>query len=182
LLLARLSRDNVDALLRATFTLSRPIRMEFLEPLYAVTEGNPFFVEETLKALHTSAERVVATAEWDRQPLSILHLPRSVLIAVQRRLDQLSPAAREILTLAAIAGRRFDFRLLQALTPHTETVLIRLMKELIGAQLVVEESADLFAFRHALTQQAVATNLLARERRALHHAIAEAMEKRFSNA
>src|SRR5262249_17807643 len=97
--------------------------------------------------------------------------------AVQRRLDQLSPQAREILTLAAIAGRRFDFRLLQELTEHTETSLIRLIKELIGAQLVVEESADLFAFRHALTQQAVASNLLARERRAVHRAIAEAMER-----
>lgn len=177
LLLTRLSRADIDALLRATFRLSRPVHAEFLEPLYAVTEGNPFFVEETLKAVHASAELVVANEAWERQPLSILHLPRSVQIAVQRRLDQLSPQAREVLTIAAIAGRRFDFRLLQELTEHTETSLIRLMKELIGAQLVVEESADLFAFRHALTQQAVATNLLARERRALHRAIAEAMER-----
>jgi DNA-binding CsgD family transcriptional regulator/tetratricopeptide (TPR) repeat protein len=182
LLLPHLSRDDIAALLRATFTLSRPVRMEFLEPLYAVTEGNPFFIEETLKALHASAELVVATAETNHQPLSILHLPRSVQIAVQRRLDQLSPEAREILTLAAITGRRFDFRLLQALTVHTESVLIRLMKELIGAQLVVEESADLFTFRHALTQQAVATNLLARERRALHYAIAEAMERLYQDS
>src|SRR4029078_11862565 len=124
--------------LRATFKLTRPVHPEFLEPLYAVTEGNPFFVEETLKALHASAKLVVANEAWDRQPLSILHLPRSVQIAVQRRLDQLSPQAREIITLAAIAGRRFDLCLLQALTKHTETILIRLIKELIGAQLVVE--------------------------------------------
>jgi DNA-binding CsgD family transcriptional regulator len=181
LLLPRLNRADIDALLRATFKLTRPAHAEFLDPLYAVTEGNPFFVEETLKALQASAELVVANQGWDGQPLSILHLPRSVQIAVQRRLDQLSPQAREILTLAAIAGRRFDFRLLQELTEHTEASLIRLMKELIGAQLVVEESADLFAFRHALTQQAVATNLLARERRALHRAVAEAMERLYQD-
>jgi DNA-binding NarL/FixJ family response regulator len=181
LLLPRLNRADIDALLRATFKLTRPVRAEFLEPLYAVTEGNPFFLEETLKALHASTELVVANEGWDRQPLSVLQLPRSVQIAVQRRLDQLSPQAREILTIAAIAGRRFDFRLLQELTEHTETTMIRLIKELIGAQLVVEESADLFAFRHALTQQAVATNLLARERRALHRAIAEAMERLYQN-
>jgi predicted ATPase len=87
LLLTRLSRADIDALLRATFTLSQPVHAEFLEPLYAVTEGNPFFVKETLKALHASAELVIADAEWDRQPLSILHLPRSIQIAVQRRLD-----------------------------------------------------------------------------------------------
>ena len=105
MLLPRLSRADIDALLRATFKLTWPVHAEFLEPLYAVTEGNPFFVEETLKALHASAELVVANEAWDRQPLSILHLPRSVQIAVQRRLEQLSPQAREILTLAAIAER-----------------------------------------------------------------------------
>lgn len=181
LLLSRLSRTEIDALLRATFTLARPVRPQWLEPLYAVTEGNPFFVEETLKALQLSAEVVAANAEWDGQPLSILHLPRSVQIAVQRRLDRLSPQAREILTLAAIAGRRFDFRLLQELTEQTEVVLIQLMKELISAQLVVEESADLFAFRHALTQQAVAADLLARERRALHAVIARVMERLYQD-
>jgi DNA-binding CsgD family transcriptional regulator len=48
---------------------------------------------------------------------------------------------------------------------------------LIAAQLVVEESADTFAFRHALTRQAIYTGLLARERRALHRQVADALER-----
>ena len=67
--------------------------------------------------------------------------------------------------------------MLQELTGYDERVLISLMKELIRAQLVVEESADSFAFRHALTRQAVEAELLARERRALHRTIAEALER-----
>ena len=54
------------------------------------------------------------------------------------------------------------------------------MKELIAAQLVIEESAEQFAFRHALTRQAIYTDLLARERRALHKAIAETMEHTYA--
>ena len=43
-----------------------------------------------------------------------------------------------MITLAAVAGRRFDFDLLRELTGYDERVLISLMKELIKAQLVVE--------------------------------------------
>ncbi|HYB00023.1 MAG TPA: tetratricopeptide repeat protein, partial [Ktedonobacteraceae bacterium] len=56
-----------------------------------------------------------------------------------------------------------------------------LMKELITAQLVVEESAEQFAFRHALTRQAVYAELLARERKALHLTIAETIESLYAS-
>ena len=48
---------------------------------------------------------------------------------------------------------------------------------MIAAQLVIEESADQFAFRHALTQQAISAELLVRERQALHRTLAEALEQ-----
>jgi len=86
-----------------------------------------------------------------------------------------------VLTLAAVAGRRFDFDLLRALTGHDEAALVRLIKQLINAQLVVEESAEVFAFRHALTRTAVEADLLARERRALHRVIADALERRVAD-
>src|SRR5205085_8517984 len=85
--------------------------------------------------------------------------------------------ARELLALAAVAGRRFDFTLLQRVMQRDEHQLLLLIKELIDAQLVVEESDELFAFRHALTRQAIYTELLARERKALHRTIAITMEQ-----
>jgi DNA-binding CsgD family transcriptional regulator len=179
--LASLSIDDVDAQIRAIFTLRRPLGMDFLAAIYAVTEGNPFFVEETLKSLLATGDIVATAGAWAAKPFSELRLPRSVQLAVQRRLDQVSQAAREVLTLAAIAGRRFDFDLLQRLTGHDEAELVQLIKQLIGAQLVVEESADVFAFRHALTRTAVEADLLARERRALHRRIAEALEQRYAD-
>jgi len=87
---------------------------------------------------------------------------------VQQRTDLLSRDARRVSILAAVAGRRFDFALLQALTKHDEDQLLTLIKELIAAQLVVEESEEQFAFRHALTRQAIYADLLVRERKAPH--------------
>jgi len=58
-----------------------------------------------------------------------------------------------------------------------ERELLSILKELIGAQLVVEETDDRFAFRHALTRQAVYADLLGRERRALHAEVLAALEQ-----
>jgi tetratricopeptide (TPR) repeat protein len=181
LVLLPLGRHEVDAMLRAIFGLQRPVRADFLEALHALTEGNPFFIEEVLKSLMAAGEIFYAGGAWDRLPVHALHIPRTVQVAVRRRLEQLSPEARQVLSLAAVAGRRFDFGLLQALTQHDEADLLALIKESIVAQLVVEESADTFAFRHALTQQAVSAGLLARERRALHKAIGDTIERCYAD-
>jgi predicted ATPase len=119
---------------------------------------------------------------WERKALSELHIPRSVQDAVQQRTDRLGENARQVLILAAVAGRRFDFALLQHLTRQDEGQLLQSMKELIAAQLVVEESEEQFAFRHALTRQAVYAELLVRERRALHRSIAETIERLYAPA
>lgn len=55
--------------------------------------------------------------------------------------------------------------------------LARQMTQLTDAQLVEAQSADEYAFRHALTHEAVYGTLLVRERRRYHQAIAEALEQ-----
>src|SRR5260370_34655319 len=180
ILLARLTREEVEAMLQALFARPRSARVELADLLYTLTEGNPFFVEEILKSLMASGEIVYANSRGPRKELRELHIPRSVQDAVQQRTDQLSESARRVLILAAVAGRRFDFALLQALTRHDEDHLLQLFKELMAAQLVVEESGEQFAFRHALTQQAVYADLLVRERKALHRRVAETIERLYA--
>jgi predicted ATPase len=155
--LTRLDRDEVAAMLRAVFQLDQPVRQHLLEAIYALTEGNPFFVEELLRSLVAAGDIANVDGSWDFKPLNQLRLPRTVHDAVQRRTDRVSPEARQVLVLAAVAGRRFDFELLRSLSGRDEADLLGLMKELIAAQLVVEveKRGDQFAFRHALTRQAV---------------------------
>src|SRR5438876_10223826 len=180
--LAHLPRSDVDAMLRAIFNLQRTIHSESLDALYGLTEGNPFFIEEILKSLITAGGIFYTHESWERKPLGEVHIPRSVQHAVEQRTARLSYHARRVLILAAVAGRRFDFALLQQLTQHGEQQLLTLMKELIAAQLVVEESEEQFAFRHALTRQAVYADLLVRERKALHRRITETMERLYASS
>jgi predicted ATPase len=178
--LSRLAPAEVDAMLRAIFDQPQPIRPDFLHAIYDLTDGNPFFIEEVIRSLIAAGGIFQAGGRWERRALAQLEIPRSVQDAVLRRSAQLSPAASKALRLAAVAGRRFDFEVLRALTGDDEARLLDAVHELVAAQLVTEESADRFAFRHALTRQAVYAAMLARERRLLHRAVAEVMERLYA--
>ncbi|HSU93413.1 MAG TPA: AAA family ATPase [Gemmatimonadaceae bacterium] len=173
---------HVAAMLSAIFGPESAFEPTFVGKLHALTEGNPFFVEEVLKALIVDGDLVHADGSWRARPLDHVRVPRTAAEAVGRRLAGLSEAAREVLSVAAVAGRRFDFELIKALTSYGETELLSLMKELVAAQFVTEESADRFAFRHALTREAIRTRLFARERVALHRAIATALERQAADS
>lgn len=175
--LARLTRSDVEAMLSAIFDLPSTTRSELLNALYPLTEGNPFFVEEVLTSLQADGGIFYAEGAWRSKALEKLHIPRSVQAAVQQRAERLSEEARRLLTLAAVAGRRFEVDLLLAVTRQSEEQFLHLLKELIAAQLVVEESGEQFAFRHALTRYGIYEQLLKRERKALHRTLAEAMER-----
>ncbi len=170
-----LDLEAVSAMLASIFELPRPPRREFARAIARLTDGNPLFVEETLSALvqsgQLSREGVLREKPW----LVRLEIPRSVQLAVAQRLPSLDPDARSVLEIASVIGQRFDFGMLASLTGQDFERLLGLMRTLVDAQLVVEESVDVFAFRHSLTRQAIYRGLLARERLAIHGQIADAL-------
>jgi DNA-binding CsgD family transcriptional regulator len=178
LALTPLARDDIDAMLRSIFRLDRPIRARFLADLAALTEGNPFFIEEVLSAFQTGDAPDVVGEGANAAFAGGIHIPQSVQDATLRRLARVSSSAQRVLRLAAVAGRRFDFALLQELAELDEAELLRLVKELVVAGLVVEESSEVVAFRHALTRQTVYAQFLVRERVALHRKVAEVLAGR----
>jgi DNA-binding NarL/FixJ family response regulator/Tfp pilus assembly protein PilF len=161
--LQRLTRTEVDAMLRSIFAQHQAIPTGLLESMYALTEGNPFYIEEVLKSLIASGEITNKEGVWERTLLFGMHtrhpsIPRSVQDAVYQRTKQLSAPARQTLALAAVAGRRFDLTILRQVMQVDEPDMLVLMKELVAAQAVYAE-------------------LLAGERRALHRRIAETIEQ-----
>ncbi len=180
--LSRLSIDETKSMIRAVFNQSHPVSAEFLDVICELTEGNPFFTEEILKSLLTTGDLLYEKDGWDRRAIVEVHIPRSIQDTVQRRMQRLSNDVREVISLAAVIGQRFDFTLLRDLTGRTEAELFQIIKSLIDAQLVVEVSSEQFAFRHALTRQAIYTNLLKREQTVLHQNIAEIIERSHANS
>lgn len=172
-----LNEQETDLMVRVLFQQAKPIRSDFLYTIHGLSEGNPFLIEEMLKSLIAAGDIFQRDGTWERKPLSQLRIPRTVQAAVQGRSLHLSAGAHRVLHLAAVVGRRFDFGLLQRITDVDEPALIEQLRELIDAQLVNEESADTFTFRHALIRQAIYLELMQRERNALHRIIGAALEQ-----
>lgn len=160
-----LARYAVEQIARAILKPELAANADLFELIFSLSEGNPFFVEEILK-------NIIQAGELDQ-----MHVPHSIQDSVLRRVEQLPESTRQILSLASVIGERFDFGLLQEIAAQDEQSLLRMLKESIAAQLIIEKSADQFAFRHVLTRQAVYATLMLRERRALHQRIGETLEQ-----
>lgn len=172
-----LTMHEVELMLRAIFAQQKPVSEEFVLMIYQLTEGNPFFIEEVLKSLVSSGEISFKDFRWERNSLSALHVPQNIQSSVLLRLQRLAPHSQETLKIAAVVGRRFDYRLLVELTGRAAHEIVADLRELVNAQLVFEEQAEIFSFRHALTREAVYFSLLELERRHLHQVIAQALER-----
>lgn len=179
--LAPLSRNDLAVMLETI--LGRHLPGGFVDMLHDHTGGNPFFTEEVLKALleADALDRLIEATRRGR-PVDLAALPRSVRDSILGRIVGLDQKTTTILRYAATIGRRFDFDLLLALTGETERDLLGHLRTLIAAQLIIEESGEVFAFRHALTQQTVYGDLLVRERRLLHGEIAATIARVYGDA
>ncbi len=169
-----LPRLEVSRLTEALLQTQQHIPAGFLDALMDLTDGNPFFVEEVLKSL-TADGRMDELLK--RQNLDEILVPGSIQRMMQQRIEHLAETTRRVLILASVMGERISFGLLQETSGYTEQELLQALKELVDAHLVVQESADLFAFQHALTRQAVYSTLMTRERRDLHRTIGETIER-----
>jgi ATP/maltotriose-dependent transcriptional regulator MalT len=132
-----------------------------LEAISVRSGGNPFFAEEL----------IAAGAVGRAIPSSL----RDLLLA---RVWSLSPEAQELLGVASVAGLRVDHDVLCDVIGRDEASLSAVLRETVAQHLLVP-SADgaesLYAFRHALQQEAVYDDLLPRDRRRLHARFAEVL-------
>ncbi|MFN2226070.1 MAG: protein kinase domain-containing protein [Anaerolineae bacterium] len=153
---------------------------EFNAGIYRETEGNPFFVEEVCKALVDSGQLYFAGGEWHRPSMEELGIPQNVRLAIQSRLARLPEEAQEVLQLAAVVGREFQFDVLAAAADRGDEALVLALESAEGAQLVQEVSGragGTFSFAHALIPATLAEGLSGLRRRRLHRRVLGALQR-----
>jgi predicted ATPase/DNA-binding CsgD family transcriptional regulator len=160
--LARFSRAEVGTQIGAILGVAADPAM--VDLVFERSEGNAFFAEELLHSLQDGASA-------DELPPSL----RDVLLA---RGERLSPPAQRLLRTAAVAGRWVPERLLAEVARLPAAELYEALREVVDASLLVVESTGRgYAFRHALTRDAIYQDLLPGERVDLHTAYAEALDR-----
>jgi DNA-binding SARP family transcriptional activator len=139
----------------------------FLNQLYRVTEGNPFFITEFLKSAQPGQESLTS--------LNLSAPPKSVQAVIGARLEQLPVYSHRLLAIAATIGRTFNFRVLAGATPHyTDNEVLEALEDWLEKGLVVEKSEG-YEFKHEQIQQAAYAGLTPSERRQAHQEIARAL-------
>jgi tetratricopeptide (TPR) repeat protein len=138
-------------------------------------EGNPFFIEELLQALQELGSLAVVDGTAVLAKVEV-EIPDTVQGTILARVDRLDARARAVLQHAAVLGRSFSSDLLTAVAGNGD--VSRSLEDLERAQLIVMTAPREWAFKHALIQEVTYETLLLRQRRELHRAAAEALERR----
>jgi class 3 adenylate cyclase len=143
------------------------------------TEGNPFFVEETVQVLLDDGSLVRNGALKLTRPLSELKIPPTVQAILASRIDRLPSEAKDLLQTLAIIGREFPTSLIRAMVPKSDDELDRLLNFLQLGEFIYEQPTvgdTEYVFKHALTQEVAYGSVLMERRRALHGQIGAAIE------
>ena len=170
-----LSEAEADALVTAR--LHAAPSAAFVRGLREQTDGNPFFIEEALRAL-VEAEVLHAGAQAPAAALESIGVPDSVADVILSRLRHVSDLAGDALTIGATIGREFDLSVVQALVSSSADRVIEALEEAIAAGLVLEvaDAVDRFSFSHALARDAIYGRLSRTRRLRLHLRVAGALE------
>ena len=149
------------------------------------TEGNPFFLEESVRTL---VETKVLAGERGNYHLEkkveSTQVPATVQAVLAARIDRLPLEEKQLLQSAAVIGKDVPFSLLQAITELSDEELRRGLTHLQAAEFLYETSLfpDLeYTFKHALTHEVAYGSLLHERQRALHARIVEAIETLYSD-
>ncbi len=151
------SEELVDALMTEG-ALSEDERRQLLEK----TEGNPLYLEETVRMLAEDGTDLIG------------RIPDTLQALIAARIDRLLPEAKALLQRAAVVGRTFWRGALERLSPEDDA-LDELLDDLLLREFVLPEprssikGEEAYRFKHVLIREVAYTGL-AKSARAEHHA------------
>lgn len=166
--------DATETAALAAAIAGQPLTATQSANLYQETEGNPLFVVEAVRAV--GGEWPAMSQEMPPPLNKHQPLPPKVQAVIQARLTALSPAAHELVGLAATIGHAFPFAVLAHASKEDEETLVDELDELCRHQIVRERSADSYDFTHDKLREVVYNSLSAARRRLLHKRVAGALE------
>jgi tetratricopeptide (TPR) repeat protein len=144
------------------------------------TEGNPFFLEESVRTLVEAQVLVGAPGAYRlAHAVQNLRVPATVQAVLASRIDLLAPEDKRLLQMAAVIGTEVPLALLQALAEQDDERLRTGLSHLQAAEFLYETRLFpelTYTFKHALTHEVAYGSLLQERRRALHARIVEALE------
>ena len=148
------------------------------QALIDLTEGNPLFLEESVRSLVETG--VLAGTPGQRRVLGSLlsgFVPRTIEALLSSRIDRLPAEIKEILQCAAVIGYEIPLAVLELVAGHRGAI-DESVRELQAAELLYEKTLfpeTVYSFKHAITREVVYATLTRERKRELHAETARAV-------
>ncbi|MGH7925135.1 MAG: ATP-binding protein, partial [Candidatus Binatus sp.] len=179
-----LGPESADEMLSAL--LGSDAQLADLKRLIAEkTEGNPFFMEETVLTLFDDGALTRNGAVRLTKPLNQLKIPPTVQAILAARIDRLTADHKELLQTLAVIGTEFKLGLVRNVAAKPAAELEPMLSALQLGEFIYEQPAvgDIeYIFKHALTHDVAYHSVLNERRRQLHERIGAALESIYSES
>lgn len=170
------SEADIRSLVAAT--TDGPVPATLVKALHAQTEGNPLFLTEIVRLL--MQESCATSERWYHMRNLRFMVPDGIRAVIGKRLNRLSPACLQMLTMAAVIGREFALKDLGALLDEiAQEQFLSLLEEAIEAHLIEEapQMPGYCQFTHVLVRETLYDELTTVRRTALHRRVGEVLEQ-----
>ena len=143
--------------------------------------GNPFFIEEIIKALADNGTLAGTRGDYRlTRTIADVVLPLTVESVLAARIDRLGPSEKRVLQTAAVIGREFDEAVLRRVAGTPEDELTQALADLVAAELITAGvTPGEYAFKHALIEQVAYRTQLGTRRARVHAAVAAAIIEQY---
>ena len=176
-----LAAQNAGALLDALIGEGRPLQ-PLKQLLISRTDGNPFFLEESVRTLVETGVIVGPRGAFQlAKSVASIQVPATVQAVLAARIDRLPLPVKQLLQSAAVIGKDVPFALLEAVAESSPLELRQELTHLQSAEFLYETNLfpELeYTFKHALTLEVAYGGLLRERRGALHARVLGALEGR----
>ncbi|MEE8370113.1 MAG: protein kinase, partial [Dehalococcoidia bacterium] len=167
-----------------TVLAEQEVPQPLLLALHEETEGNPFFLQESLKHLIETEVLYLEEGRWTSKATTIsdIGLPSSIRDIVECRLAGLSGDGRHLLRVGSVLGRRFSFSMVCRVVDLDQEAVLRALEEALARQLVREQKEDArlhYRFTHALIRECLYEDLSGPRRQRLHLRVAHELERAY---
>lgn len=178
-----LSREEAGEVIGSMLGIEK-LPPAFVARVHSEAAGNPFFVQEIMRALVNSGSVYALGGEWTaREDVPAIDIPTSLTELLERRMAQLPKRERELVTVFAVYGRPLPFTLALQLTGLPDNDLAGLLLDLERKQILlcVDERTMTFGLVHDRLRETYYESLADEVRVQWHGRIAASIERAFAS-
>jgi pimeloyl-ACP methyl ester carboxylesterase len=177
--LKRLTKDDSSFLINDILGIDNYL---LATRIHKETEGNPFFILETLKFLINKKLLKIVDDKWNlAEDIDNLQIPPRIHDVISRRISILQEEERDILDCASVVGEEFSSDMIEAITGLNRLKLLKKLNIVERKYQLIHSFDGLYRFDHAKIREILYQEMSKELQREYHSLIAEQLENKFQD-